>query len=47
MNAQIASGTIVLEHDGRVTIDALREALAVAGLEIEKATEDRRSLPQI
>ena len=42
---QIASGTIVVEHDGRVTLDALRAALAVAGLEIEAATEERRTLP--
>lgn len=47
VSAQIASGTIVIEHDGRVTIEALRDALAVAGLEIDKANEDRRSLPQI
>ena len=45
VNAQIASGTIVIEHDGRATLSALREALAVAGLEIAAATEDGRSLP--
>ena len=45
VSAQIASGTIVVEHDGRATIDALRDALAVAGLEIDTAIEDRRTLP--
>ena len=44
-NLQIASGTIIIEHDGRVTIDALREALAVAGLELTAAVEEPRSLP--
>ena len=47
VSAQIASGTIAIEHDGRVTIDALRDALAVAGLEIAAANEDRRTLPLI
>lgn len=42
---QIASGTIIVEHDGRVTLDALRAALAVAGLEIARAVEEPRSLP--
>ena len=45
VNTQIASGTIVIEHDGRVTIEALREALAVAGLEIAASSEDPRTLP--
>ncbi len=42
---QIASGTIASDHDGRATLDALRDALAVAGLEIAEAKEEPRTLP--
>lgn len=38
------SGTLVLEHDGRITADALREAVAVSGYEITRIEEDRRAL---
>lgn len=37
-------GTAVIEHDGRATADALREALAAAGYRILELREDARRL---
>lgn len=42
--ARADGGTLVLEHDGRVTADALRGAVAVAGYEVAQVDEDRRAL---
>lgn len=44
-SAQVAIGSAVIEHDGRATIEALREAIAVGGYEVSIADEDRRRLP--
>ena len=44
--AEVVLGRAVIEHDGRATVDALREAIAMAGCELLEATEERqRSLP--
>jgi copper chaperone CopZ len=40
----IDGGTLVVEHDGRVTADALRAAVAVSGHDITAIDEDRRTL---
>lgn len=40
----VETGTLVLEHDGRVTADALRAAIAVAGYDVARVDEDRRVL---
>lgn len=37
-------GTLVVEHDGRVRADALREAIAVSGYDVARIDEDRRAL---
>jgi copper chaperone CopZ len=37
-------GTLVLEHDGRVTADALRAAIEVSGYDVARIDEDRRAL---
>jgi copper chaperone len=42
--ADVAIGSIEVEHDGQVTIDQLREAIAVAGYVVGPAETDRRSL---
>lgn len=42
--ARADGGTLVLEHDGRVTPDALRDAIAVSGFEAARIDEDRRTL---
>lgn len=44
--AEVVLGRAVIEHDGRATVDALREAIAMAGCELLETTEERqRSLP--
>jgi copper chaperone CopZ len=43
--AEVAIGSVEVEHDGRATVEALRDAIAVAGYEAVLATEDRRQLP--
>ena len=35
----------VVEHDGRATVAALREAVALAGFDVIEAREERRVLP--
>jgi len=44
-SADVTIGHATIEHDGRVTMDALREAIAVAGYSVEEGTEARRRLP--
>ena len=44
--AEVVVGRAVIEHDGRATTDALRDAIALAGCELLETTEERqRSLP--
>jgi copper chaperone len=45
VSADVSVGAATIEHDGRVTIDALREAVAVSGYEVIVADEDRKRLP--
>lgn len=45
--ADVKVGTAVIEHDGTVTLDALREAVETAGYTVAAADENRRSLPQL
>jgi copper chaperone CopZ len=43
--ADVTIGAATIEHDGRATVDALREAIAVSGYEVSIAEEERRRLP--
>jgi len=43
--ADVSIGRAVIEHDGSVTPEQIRDAIAVAGYEVEGFTDDRRSLP--
>lgn len=44
--AEVVLGRAVIEHDGRATVEAVREAIVVAGCELLETTEERqRSLP--
>jgi copper chaperone CopZ len=43
--ADVQLGRAVIEHDGRATVERLREALQLAGCEVTAATEERRRLP--
>ena len=45
ITADVARGVAVVEHDGRVTETALREAVALAGFEVIAITAERRVLP--
>ncbi|HEU4721392.1 MAG TPA: heavy-metal-associated domain-containing protein [Gemmatimonadaceae bacterium] len=45
ITAHVEIGTVVVEHDGRATADALRDAIAVAGYDVVLAGEERRQLP--
>lgn len=44
-SADVSIGAATIEHDGRATMAALREAIAVAGYELLDGTEERRRLP--
>jgi len=45
VSADVVLGSVEVEHDGRATADALREAIAVAGYEVVEVVEVRRQLP--
>ncbi|HXT18694.1 MAG TPA: cation transporter [Gemmatimonadaceae bacterium] len=45
--ADVSIGAIEVEHDGRVTVDQLREAVAVAGYTVVAGKTDRRVLPVV
>jgi copper chaperone CopZ len=45
VSADVAIGGATIEHDGRATVHALREAIAVSGYEVTLAEEERRRLP--
>ena len=45
LSADVTIGSVVVEHDGRATIDVLRDAIAVAGYDAVVAEEERRRLP--
>lgn len=43
--ADVSIGKAVVEHDGSVTPEAIRDAIAVAGYEVTGTNDDRRTLP--
>jgi copper chaperone CopZ len=45
ISAQVTVGGATVEHDGRATVAALREAIAVSGYDVSLAEEERRTLP--
>ena len=44
-SADVSIGAAVIEHDGRATLDALRDAIEVGGYTVTLADEERRRLP--
>ena len=42
--ADVSIGAVEVEHDGGVTVDRLREAVAVAGYRVSDGETNRRSL---
>jgi len=45
--ADVRVGTAEIEHDGTVTLDALQQAVEMAGYTVADANENRRALPQL
>ena len=43
--ADVGIGTIEVEHDGTVTLEQLRDAVAVAGYAVTEGLTNRRELP--
>ena len=46
-SADVSIGAATIEHDGRATVEALREAIGVAGYDVVLADEERRRLPVV
>ena len=44
-SADVSIGAATIEHDGRATLEALRDAIAVSGYEVTLAKDERRRLP--
>ncbi len=44
-SADVTVGHATIEHDGRVSLESLRDAIAVAGYHVADGTEERRRLP--
>jgi copper chaperone len=45
--ADVSIGQAVIEHDGSVSPEAIREAISIAGYEVAEFRDDRRSLPVV
>lgn len=45
--ADVSIGAIEVEHDGRVTMEQLRDAVAIAGYTVREGETNRRALPLI
>src|SRR5215208_195447 len=45
--AQVSIGLVEVEHDGTVTLEQLREAIAVAGYSVRDGETNRRALPLV
>lgn len=46
-SADVSIGAAVIEHDGRATIEALREAIGASGYVVTLAEDERRRLPMV
>lgn len=45
VSAEVGVGSVTVEHDGTVTVDMLREAIAVAGYGVLSGENRRGGLP--
>lgn len=45
--AEVSIGSARAEHDGSVTVEQIREAIAVAGYAVTEGTTNRRVLPLV
>jgi copper chaperone CopZ len=44
-SADVSIGQAIVEHDGTVNNDAIRQAIEIAGYKVDGFRDDRRSLP--
>jgi copper chaperone len=47
VRADVSIGRAVIEHDGSATVDAIRQAISIAGYEVIDFGDDRRTLPVV
>ena len=45
--ADVSIGQAIIEHDGTVTQEAIREAISIAGYDVAEFRDDRRALPVV
>ena len=45
--ADVSIGRAIIEHDGSVTPEAIREAISIAGYDVAEFSDDRRTLPVV
>lgn len=45
--ADVSIGQAVIDHDGSVSPEAIREAISIAGYDVAEFRDDRRSLPVV
>lgn len=45
--ADVSIGQAIIEHDGTVSSEAIREAISIAGYEVVDFRDDRRTLPVV
>lgn len=45
--ADVSIGQAIVEHDGSVSNEAIREAISIAGYEVAVFRDDRRTLPVV
>ena len=46
-HADVSIGQAIIEHDGTVAPEAIREAISIAGYEVADFRDDRRTLPVV
>ena len=47
VRADVLIGRAVIEHNGSVSADAIRQAISIAGYEVVDFKDDRRALPVV
>lgn len=47
ISADVSLGRAIVEHDGSVTADGIRQAISIAGYSVSAVTHDHRSLPLV
>lgn len=45
--ADVSIGRAIVEHDGSVSPEAIREAISIAGYDVADLGDDRRALPVV